>query len=319
MLSFNQIVETIDRLEEANILLAALEFRIFTHLGKERLSPRTVARRAGTHEEGTDLLLHALAAMGALKKRGDRFENTAETYRHFCATSPDYKKGTVRLRRENRDEWSSLIQIIRSGRDLDSFAGGDDPEFRRLFTYAMHERSLRFSGPVADCVAAKPVGRLLDLGGGPGSYTAAILKKDRKATATIFDRPAAIESARKILSPLSQFSRIRFRKGDIFDLDESEAYDTVLFSNILHIYNPKENRQLLRKIWRALAKGGRLVLVDLFLKGNRTEPYDAALFSLTMLLFTRTGKTYTFSETEKLLKAAGYGRLIRRAIGKGSS
>jgi hypothetical protein len=66
-------------------------------------------------------------------------------------------------------------------------------------------------------------------------------------------------------------------------------------------------------------KGGRIILVDLFLKDNRIEPYDAAMFSLTMLLFTATGKTYTFSETEKLLGQCGFSKFERTAISNGSS
>ena len=74
---------------------------------------------------------------------------------------------------------------------------------------------------------------------------------------------------------------------------------------------------MFRKIHRCLNEGGRFILVDYFLKDNRTEPYDAALFSLTMLLFTATGKSYTYSETEKILRATGFGNLKRFKVGEG--
>ena len=45
-LSFNQFVDKIDQLEEANILIAALEFRIFTHLGKKALTYQALAKKA---------------------------------------------------------------------------------------------------------------------------------------------------------------------------------------------------------------------------------------------------------------------------------
>ncbi|HIB42861.1 MAG TPA: hypothetical protein EYO37_02605 [Nitrospina sp.] len=61
------------------------------------------------------------------------------------------------------------------------------------------------------------------------------------------------------------------------------------------------------------------MLADLFLKNNRTEPLDASLFSLTMLLFAATGRTYTFEETEKLLKKNGFGKFTRFELGQGSS
>ena len=52
--------------------------------------------------------------------------------------------------------------------------------------------------------------------------------------------------------------------------------------------------------------GGRFLLYDFFLKDTKTEPYDASLFAITMLLYTKTGKSYTFSEAEALLKKGGF-------------
>ena len=44
-LTYKQIINKIDQLEEANILIAALEFRVFTHLGKKSLSCQTLANK----------------------------------------------------------------------------------------------------------------------------------------------------------------------------------------------------------------------------------------------------------------------------------
>ncbi len=319
MLTFDQIIDKIDQLEEANVLLAALELKIFSILDKKKLSARAVAQKAGTDAEATEPLLNALVSMGALRKTKDKFQNTSETHKHLCETSPHYKRGIVFLRGQNRDEWASLLKTIKNGRDRSEFEGPDDPEFRRPFTHAMHERSAPYAQKVAAAVARKRVGRLLDLGSGPGSYSAAILQKDKKATATLLDRPATLEVAREILGKTSVFKRIEFLEGDLFDTDYGKGHDTVLFSNILHIYSPRENKKLFKKIHRALAPGGRLVLMDLFLKGNRTEPHDAAMFALTMLLFTATGKSYTFKETEALLKASGFGAFKTHTLSHGSS
>jgi ubiquinone/menaquinone biosynthesis C-methylase UbiE len=319
MLTFKQIIEKIDHLEEANILLAALELRVFSILEQKTLSGRAVANKARSQPVETEILLNALVAMGALFKTNGLFKNTSETYKHLCDSSPNYKRGMVRLRSENRDEWANMLNIIRSGRVHSEQEVEDNDDFRWDFTHAMHERSSFYSTKLSKCVTRKPVGRLLDLGGGPGSYSVAILKKDKKATATLFDRPVTLEVAKKILEPMSVYSRFSFLEGDLFKTDYGSGYDTILFSNILHIYNPIQNRLLFKKIHRALEKGGRFILVDYFLKEDKTAPYDAALFSLTMLMFTETGKTYTFKETETLLKKAGFGSIKRFNLDHGAS
>ena len=69
---------------------------------------------------------------------------------------------------------------------------------------------------------------------------------------------------------------------------------------------------------KSLNPGGRLVLVDYYLNKDGTGPYEAALFSLTMLLFTATGKTYTFEETEKMLKQTGFHKFKRIPLEEGT-
>ncbi|CAI2718319.1 methyltransferase [Nitrospina watsonii] len=320
MLTFQKFVETIDGLEDARVLLAALEFDVFSVLDKKQLTFKQVARKAKTREEGMEALLNALVALGALKKSKDsKFASTPEMYKHFCRSSPHYKQGTAHLKLEKNNEWTQLIGTIRNGRDLSAFEGDDDPAFRHCFSYAMHERSEPYADQIAALLAKKKsIGRFLDLGGGPGSYCAAVLRKDKKAEATLLDRDAACNVARALFSGEKFYNRFHFKPGDLFDSEYGNGFDTVLFSNILHIYNPAENRQLLKKIHKALAPGGRLALVDFFLNEDRTAPYEAALFSLTMLLFTATGKTYTFKETEALLNKAGFGKITTHKLNEGS-
>jgi ubiquinone/menaquinone biosynthesis C-methylase UbiE len=317
-LNYEQFLNKIDQLEEANILIAALQFRVFTHLGRRKLTSRALAKKAGIHPEGADALLYALVSLGALKSNGNTFMNSPESFRHFCERSPEYKLGSVFLRQENRDEWSSLIDILKNGRTVPE-EDNDEPEFREPFTYAMHERSQFYSKTLAQFITRKPVGRLVDLGGGPGSYSAEILKYDKSANATLVDRPASLKVAKKILKSSKVIKRFNFIAGDLFKVEFGNEVDTVLYSNILHIYNESQNSKMFKRIYKSLKPGGRLILVDLFLKNNRAEPFDAAMFSLTMLLFTATGRTYTFNETEALLKKNGFGKFSRCELGKGSS
>jgi ubiquinone/menaquinone biosynthesis C-methylase UbiE len=318
ILNYEQFLNKIDQLEEANTLIAALKFRIFTHLGKRGLTSKAMAKKAGINPEGSEALLNALVSLGALKRKSNTFTNTSESFRHFCELSPEYKLGTVFLRKENRDEWSNLIEIIQNGRAL-SEEHDDEPEFREPFTYAMHERSRFYSKTLAEFITRKPAGKLLDLGGGPGSYSAEVLKYDKSARAVLIDRHASLKVAKSILKKSKIIKRFDFVAGDLFEVEFGTDADTILYSNILHIYNESQNSQLFEKIHKSLKPGGRFILVDLFLKNNRTEPQDAAMFSLTMLLFTATGRTYTFTETENLLKRHGFGKFRRCDLGKGSS
>jgi hypothetical protein len=81
----------------------------------------------------------------------------------------------------------------------------------------------------------------------------------------------------------------------------------IWFSNVLHIYSPKENEQLFRRIREALNPGGRLIIQDAFLLDrNGTYPLETNLFAITMLLFTEGGNTYPLAETTQWLRRAGF-------------
>ena len=318
MLTLNQFTETIDRLEEARILMAALEFKIFSILRQKGMTARQVAQQSKTKLDGMEPLLNALTAMKALRFEKGKYFSAPHMYKYFCESSPHYLKGTAFLKLEKNDEWARLIDTIRKGRDLSGFEGEDDPEFRDTFTHAMHERSGPFANKIAEIIARKPAGRFLDLGCGPGTYSAAVLRKDKKARATLLDRPSALKVAQDLHGKSSFWSRVELKPGDLFDTPLGDNYDTIFYSNILHIYNPQENKQLFLKMKKALVRGGRLVLVDFFHTRDATQPYEAALFGVTMLLFTATGKTYSYDETESLLSRTGFHKFRRTPLGEGT-
>jgi ubiquinone/menaquinone biosynthesis C-methylase UbiE len=318
MLTLNQFTETIDRLEEARILMASLEFQIFSILCQKSMTARQIARSSKTKLDGMEPLLNALTAMKALRFEKGKYSSAPHMYKYFCESSPHYLKGTAFLKLEKNDEWARLINTIRNGRDLSEFEGEDEPEFRDCFSHAMHERSEPFANKIAEIITRKPAGRFLDLGCGPGTYSAAVLRKDKKARSTLLDRSSALKVAKELHGKLSLWSRMELKPGDLFDTPFGEDYDTVFYSNILHIYNSQENKQLFLKMKKALVRGGRLVLVDFFHTRDATQPYKAALFGVSMLLFTATGKTYSYDETEKLLSQTGFHKFRRISLGEGT-
>jgi hypothetical protein len=63
---------------------------------------------------------------------------------------------------------------------------------------------------------------------------------------------------------------------------------------------------LMKKVHAALVPGGRVVIKDHVLTGDRTGPAGAAVFSLLMLLSTR-GRNYALGEIAGWLAEAGFG------------
>jgi ubiquinone/menaquinone biosynthesis C-methylase UbiE len=167
--------------------------------------------------------------------------------------------------------------------------------------------------PKADRIVAEAgVGRarrLLDVGGGPATYTKAFLAASPDLSATLFDLPAVVEIARERLEQAGLLSRVTLVAGD-FETDElPPGHDLAWLSAIIHQNSPDQNDALFARIFRALVPGGRLLVRDHVMDATRTRPRAGALFAVNMLVGTAGGGTYTFDEIRAGLARAGFTRI----------
>jgi len=82
--------------------------------------------------------------------------------------------------------------------------------------------------------------------------------------------------------------------------------DLALISAIIHSNSPEQNLELYRKVFRALAPGGRILIRDHIMEPDRARPRGGAIFAINMLVGTDGGGTYTYKEVENDLTAAGF-------------
>ena len=96
-------------------------------------------------------------------------------------------------------------------------------------------------------------------------------------------------------------------------------YDVIWYSNVLHIYSAQENSALFRRLAKNLTAKGRLLIQDAFtIDRQGLHPAETNLFAVTMLLFTKTGNTYSMADTSRWLCEAGFGRVRRIVLRKGT-
>lgn len=101
------------------------------------------------------------------------------------------------------------------------------------------------------------------------------------------------------------------RVGDLTKDEFGSDYDLILLSAICHMLSPKQNQDLFRRCYRALAAGGRIVIRDFILDPDKTAPRSAAVFAINMLVATRGGSTYTEGEYRRWLTGAGFQQVTR--------
>ena len=161
------------------------------------------------------------------------------------------------------------------------------------FIGAMHAIARPLAPRIVALVEPAGARRLLDVGGGSGSYTLAFLEASPEMRATIFDLPPVIEMARERVDAAGMLERITLAPGDYRKDPLPGGHDLAFVSAIIHQNSPAENVMMFRKIFAALSPGGRIVVRDHVLSPDRTEPRSGALFAVNMLVGTEAGNSYT--------------------------
>jgi SAM-dependent methyltransferase len=297
---------------ESKTLLAANDLDVFTVIGADGRTAGEIARRCKADPEGMRMLLDALVGLGLLTLREGRYRNRLLGRRYLDRRSPTSISNLLWLLGHHWHDWTDLPKALRKGRRGWTWAT-TTPSFRRRFSLAMHERSHTLAVPTVATIRLPPKAeRFLDLGGGPGSYAIALAKRHPRLEGVVLDQTITI--ARRLILQEGLGARLKARAGNIFKDDLGAGYDAVLVSNVVHVFNERENHSLLRRVHDALRPGGKVFIVEFFLDDSRTKPAKSSVFSLMMYLFTATGRCYSWREMERLLKRLGFGRFKRRAV-----
>lgn len=285
---------------------------LFTTLAERSLSARELSAELGTDEGYTERLLIVLCALGLLEKVEGRYRNTllAETF--LVRGAPLYQGDAIAHAANVWDFWHRLEAVVRTGRREASLAELPPPPpqaAHECFIRAMHNLSITGSAQmVAQTVDLSSARRLLDVGGGPGTYSIAFCQRYPHLECVVFDLPQTLEIAREVVAQFGLSHRIHLQPGD-WNRDEfGEDFDAVLLSNVLH--GPGSQAPMkLAKAHRALKPGGWLLAHDFLLNAQKTGPLQAALFNLMV-------GAYSEPELRAELEAAGFVEVRLMAYGR---
>jgi precorrin-6B methylase 2 len=306
---------------EACVIAAAADLELFDAFAGKRLTQAQAARRVRGDRRAVGVLLDALAALGLLGKSGRRYfvpqgvasaltEGGGRSVLAMCQHHANCMR-----------RWAQLARCVRTGRPsarVPSVRGGQRDH--AAFIGGMHNLSSSLSRVIVADLQPLRFTHLLDVGGASGTWTIAFLEANPSATATLFDLPRVIPLARRRLAKSGWAGSVRLVPGDFCRDELPKGADLAWVSAIAHQNSRAQNRELFRKICRALEPGGRIAIRDVVMSESRTRPVSGALFAVNMLVSTAGGGTFTFREIAQDLRAAGFAgaRLARRGEGNES-
>jgi SAM-dependent methyltransferase len=139
--------------------------------------------------------------------------------------------------------------------------------------------------------------QMLDIGGSHGYQSVAICRRHPGLHSTILDLPQAVQYSEPILAREQMHDRVAYRAGNaLVDDLGSETFDLVYIGNVVHHFTEEENRDLARRVARALRPGGYYVICDLI---RPSSPREAGqLGTIGDLFFALTSESGTWSLDE---------------------
>lgn len=305
-----------DRLNEmirgfmpSRCVLTALELDIFTAVG-DGANAEQVGTRIHANARAAGILLGALVSLGLLAKTGDEYKNTPETARFFVQGSKDNQRNGLLHSANIWHRWSTLTEVVRRGTHIPIDAAST-PEWTTNFIAGMQRNSKDRAPLVVKALGKTGVRRILDLGGGSGSYSIAFAKASPEAQCEILDLPEVVPLTTEYVSKASVAEQVRIRAGDMLHDDFGSGYDIVMLNAICHMFSEEQNLDIFRRARKALAPNGRLVVQDFILNPDKTGLQHAALFSVNMLVGTDAGASYSEVEYASWMKAAGFTEVNR--------
>lgn len=304
--SVSAILEIANAFKKSKTLLSACELDIFSTLGDEPKTSKEVSYDLGLSEKAVDRLMNALCCMQLLEKTGNKFTNTKGTRRFLVRGSQEYLGSMMHLT-HMWETWGTLTEVIRTGESIRNAPINEkDDKWVKSFVKSMHRRSLMQAPDIVKMIDLSNVNKMLDLGCGSGLYSMEFVKEKPSIQAYAFDYPKVIEFADEHLKEAGLGNSVITMSGDVHKDDFGSGYDLVFVSFLLHYYSLWDNVKLLQKVYDSLNRGGTLVIQEHVIDDDRTQPEEAVVLSLHMLINTLGGDSFTETDLWIMLKEAWF-------------
>lgn len=292
----------------ARTIMAATKLGVFEALACGPLPADQVATHCGTDPCATEKLLIALAGVGYVRAEHGQYALAPVARTWLLKDSKESLRDKMLLQFTEWELISSYEEYVRSGtpRDLHTQGVLSDDE------WGSYQRGMRAvaGGSAREVGRRTPVPKgardLLDIGGSHGYYSVALCRRHPGLRAVILDLPQAVKHAEPILAREGMGDRVTYRAGNaLTDNLGTQAWDLVFIASLVHHFDERTNRDLVRRIARALRPGGILVIQDFMrLQKPGEGGQTGALLELYFALTSQSG-TWSLEEIAGWQQEAG--------------
>ncbi|MXO87649.1 methyltransferase [Alteraurantiacibacter aestuarii] len=306
------------------VATVADEVGTFRALGNTPMNTADLAAELKVDERALGIHLGALAACDLVEKRDGKWAATpaARTWLHPDAVG--YWGGFLFRFRETNPLHAQLLETLKTGkRPVGNVSGG--PEWERgtmsqevaeRIAIFMHAHSMAPARGAASQQLFAELDSLMDVGCGSGVYGIEIAKANPRIKVTLLDLKEMCAEAHKFVEEAGLTGRVSTAGVNMFEQEWPTGHSAHFFANVFHDWSEETNRLLAKKSFDALPSGGKILLSEVLMDDDGAGPWQAAAFSLMMLVGT-LGKQYSLPEFRAILESAGFTNVQATRTGGG--
>lgn len=301
-----------DSIYASDFFIAALCWLdFFTWLAKNPSTKEGIREGLGIAERPSDVLLTLLSAMGYLKKENDLYYIT-ELAEDFLIEGAPYDLRPYFSSLKERPICKDALNVLKTDKPMgwgskekEWKIAMEQEDFVKAFTSAMDSRGLYLAPDLAQNMDCTNYHRILDIAGGSGIYTCAVVKENSHMEGAVLEKPPVDQKARQYINQRGLANRVDIRASDMFKEELPTGFDIHLYSHALHDWNEKTVKELIKRSYHTLLPGGMIAIYDMHVNETKTGPLPVAEYS-ALLLYSTEGKCYSIQEISDYLKDAGF-------------
>jgi SAM-dependent methyltransferase len=294
------------------IIESAIRNKVFDVLDGKRLSLEQVSSATGASIRGLKAIMNALIGLELLDRGDDGlYSLTPESDLFLVSTKPTFAGGILRhTSGQLIPKWLSITDIVRTGRP--GAAVNQQAEGSNFF-HEFVEDILPMSYPAAsnlarnlDIESSTDKVSVLDIASGSGVWGIALAQASKNVRIRAIDWEHVLEVTRRVTAKFGVADRFEYVAGDLMTADLGTGHQFATLGHILHSEGEARSKQLLGRVFKALAPGGKIIIAEMVPNADRKGPTFPLLFAVNMLVNTDEGDTYSFDEISSWLTDAGY-------------
>jgi demethylspheroidene O-methyltransferase len=308
----------------SQVLEACVRLRMFERLAQGPRTPAGLAADVGLSEPAITRLLEAAVALDLLSRRGGgRFglgplgaamlnnPGISAMVEHHRLLYADLADPVAILRDGPGGKQLGRYWAYASGRA----DAATDPALVADYTALMSASQSLVAEEVLDAYPFRRHRRLLDVGGGDGTFVRAVAARVPGLAIELFDLPAVAAHARVRLAAAGLAGRVTVHGGDFTADALPRGADLVTLVRVVHDHDDAVAARLLAAARACLPAGGTLLIAEPMAGVAGTEAMAGAYFGLYLWAMGQ-GRARTPEELRRMLAEAGFTRtrLLRTRV-----